>query len=309
MAALEALRKEGIWEIGGHPIKLTNLDKVLFPGAAGRGPYTKRDLIRYYVRVAPVLLPYLRDRAVNLWRWPDGVTGGSFWQKEIPSYAPDWIKRWTYPEAKSSESHTYIVPDSVATLAWLANHATIDVHPWTSRTEAYRSPTYALIDIDPGEKTTWEDVVTFARLYRAALDHLSVTGLPKLTGKRGVQIWVPVKPNYSFEETRGWVETLSRAIGATVPKLVSWQWEKTSRRGLARLDYTQNAVNKTLVAPYAVRPVADAPVSAPITWDELDDPDLSPGRWNIESIFERLDERGDLFAPVLEMAQELPSIG
>ena len=309
MAALDAFGKEGNWEIGGHTIHLTNLDKVLFPGANGRGPYTKRDLIRYYVTVAPVLLLYLRDRAVNLWRWPDGVTGKSFWQKQIPSYTPEWIKRWDYPEAGSSESHTYIVPDQVATLAWLANHATIDLHPWTSRTGAYRNPTYALIDIDPGVKTTWDDVLTLARLYKAALDHLKVKGWPKVTGKRGIQVWIPIKPVYTYPETSAWVEALSRAIGATVPKLVSWEWAKSSRSGLARLDFTQNAVNKTLVAPYAVRPVADAAVSAPISWDDLDDPELRPGRWNVESIQTRIAERGDLFAPMLEIEQDLPQMG
>jgi bifunctional non-homologous end joining protein LigD len=194
-------------------------------------------------------------------------------------------------------------------MAWLANHATIDMHPWTSRTDSYRTPSYALIDIDPGEKTTWDEVLTIARLYQAALQHLKLEAFPKVTGKRGIQVWVPVKPVYSFDDTRQWVEALSRAVGATVPKLVSWQWEKTSRRGLARLDFTQNAVNKTLVAPYAVRPVADAAVSAPITWDELDDPGLSSGRWNIESILERVAVRGDLFAQVIEIQQELPDIG
>ena len=181
------------------------------------------------------MLPYLRGRALNLWRWPDGVAGHSFWQKEIPGYAPDWIGRWEYPEAQSSESHTYIVDDQVATMAWLANHATIDMHPWTSRTDAYRNPTYALVDIDPGTDTTFEQVVALARLYRAALAHLGVTGFPKTTGKRGLQIWIPVKPIYSYDQTRAWVEGISRAVGATLPDLVSWEWAKTSRRGRARL--------------------------------------------------------------------------
>jgi bifunctional non-homologous end joining protein LigD len=309
MAALEAFGKEGNWEVGGQSIPLTNLDKILFPGRPGGGPYTKRDLIRYYVSVAPVMLPYLRGRALNLSRWPDGITGHTFWQKQIPHWAPSWIARWDYPEAGSTESHTYLVADRVATMAWLANHASIDLHPWTSRFDTYRTPSYALIDIDPGEKTTWDDVLTLARLYKAALDHLKVEGLPKVTGKRGIQVWIPVKPIYSYSDTSAWVETLSRAIGATVPKLVSWQWAKTSRDGLARLDYTQNAVNKTLVAPYAVRPVADAAVSAPITWDELDDPDLRSGRWNIETILPRVAERGDLFARALEIAQDLPPLG
>jgi bifunctional non-homologous end joining protein LigD len=304
MAALEQMKKQGNWEIGGQSIPLTNLDKVLFPGPG----FTKRDLIRYYVTVAPVMLRYLRDRPLNLSRWPDGVTGKTFWQKQIPQWAPSWIARWDYPEAGSSESHTYLVADRVATMAWLANHATIDMHPWTSRIDAYRNPTYALIDIDPGTKTTFEEIVALARIYRAALDHLGVVGLPKVTGKRGIQIWVPVKPIYTYPETSDWVEALSRAVGATVPQLVSWEWAKSARRGLARLDFTQNAINKTLVAPYAVRPVANAGVSTPIEWDELDDPDLSAGRWNIQTVLPRIEQRGDLFAAAVEIEQELPSI-
>ena len=304
LAALEAMTRDGRWEIGGETVSLTNLDKVLFPEPG----FTKRDLIRYYVTVAPVLLPYLKDRPLNLSRWPDGVTGHSFWQKQIPDWAPAWIGRWDYPQAGSSESHTYLVADRVATMAWLANHATIDLHPWTSRAETYWSPTYALIDIDPGEKTTFDDVLTLAKLYRTALDHLGVTGLPKTTGKRGIQIWVPVTPGYTYRETSDWVEALSRAIGGAAPNLISWQWTRSSRRGLARLDYTQNAMNKTLVAPYAVRPVANAAVSTPITWDELDDPKLRPDRWTIATVLDRIKKGGDLFAPALTLQQELPDL-
>jgi bifunctional non-homologous end joining protein LigD len=307
LAALEAApsKKTAVpWSVGGHDIPLTNLDKVLFPDVG----FTKRDLIRYYVTIAPVLLPYLRGRALNLWRWPDGITGPHFWQKEIPGYAPEWMARWAYPDAGSTEAHTYIVADRVATLAWIANHAAIDLHPWTSTVRAYRRPTYALIDIDPGEKTTWDEVLSFARLYRAAMDHLGVVGFPKMTGKRGIQVWVPVKPIYSYRQTSAWVEDLSRAIGALMPESVSWEWEKAARKGRARLDYTQNAVNKTLVAPYAVRPAAGAPVSAPITWDELDDPDLRPNRWNIRTVLDRVRDHGDLFAGVLATTQELPPV-
>jgi bifunctional non-homologous end joining protein LigD len=304
MAALEALGKEGMWDIGGHTIALSNLDKVLFPEPG----FTKRDLIRYYVTISPVMLPYLRDRPLNLWRWPDGVTGKSFWQKQVPSYTPDWVQRWDYPEAGSSESHTYIVADRVATMAWLANHATIDMHPWTSTVADYLHPTYALIDIDPGTSTTFDEVVTLAKLYRAALDHLGVKARPKVTGKRGIQIWVPVEPQYSYRETSAWVEAVSRAVGAAVPSLVSWEWAKSSRRGLARLDFTQNAVNKTLVAPYAVRPVSNAGVSAPIEWEELDDPNLRPDGWDIRTLLDRVRDRGDLFRPILETPQELPAV-
>jgi bifunctional non-homologous end joining protein LigD len=304
LAALDEMTKDGTWEIGGESVNLTNLDKVLFPEPG----YTKRDLIRYYVTIAPVLLPHLAGRALNLSRWPDGVNGHTFWQKQIPDWAPDWIARWDYPEAGSSESHTYLVADRVATMAWLANHATIDLHPWTSRTASYREPTFALIDIDPGDKTTFADVVILAKLYRAALEHLGLIGLPKTTGKRGIQIWVPIRPGYTYRETSDWVEALSRAIGAAAPSLVSWEWAKRSRRGLARLDFTQNAVNKTLVAPYAVRPVANAGVSTPLIWDELDDPSLRPDKWDIKSVLPRIKKVGDLFAPALTLEQELPEL-
>jgi bifunctional non-homologous end joining protein LigD len=193
-------------------------------------------------------------------------------------------------------------------MAWLANHATIDMHPWTSTTADYLHPTYALIDIDPGTSTTFDEVVTLAKLYRAALDHLGVKARPKVTGKRGIQIWVPIEPKYSYRETSAWVEAVSRAVGAAVPSLVSWEWAKSSRRGLARLDFTQNAVNKTLVAPYAVRPVSNAGVSAPIEWDELDDNNLRPDGWDIRTLLDRVRDRGDLFQPILEAPQELPAV-
>ncbi len=305
LAALTALGDGGQWEVGGHAVELSNLDKVLFPAAG----FTKRDLVRYYTTISPVLLPYLRDRPLNLHRWPDGVAGRTqFWQKQLPSHTPDWVSRWEYPEAERDRSHTYLVADRVATLAWAANQAVIDLHPWTSRLPEYWRPTYAYIDIDPGEQTTWPEVVTLARLFRTALQHLGVRGHPKVTGKRGIQVWIHVQPRYTFEETREWAGQLSRGVGAVVPELVSWEWGKADRGGRARLDYTQNSPIKTLVAPYAVRPVASAAVSAPITWDELDDPTLRPDGWDIRTIIRRVEWKGDLFRGVLEDPQELPPL-
>jgi bifunctional non-homologous end joining protein LigD len=304
LAALDELGNAGTWSVGGHEVALTNLDKVLFPEVG----LTKRDLVRYYVGVAPVLLPYLRDRGLSLDRWPDGPGGIHFWHKEIPAHAPAWLERWHYESPEPDQSHTYVVADRAAALAFLANQAAIDLHPWTSRRDVPERPTYALIDIDPGRLTTFEEVLVMARLYRTALAHLGVRGYPKLTGKRGLQVWVPVEPRYGFRETAAWVEQLSRAVGAQVPELVSWAWSVAERRGKARLDYTQNAINKTLVAPYAVRPLPEAPVSAPITWEELDDPELRPGRWTLTSMPARLAERGDLFAGALRYDQVLPPL-
>ena len=306
-AALDALEKEGTWVVDGREIRVTNLDKVLFSARDGEGPVTKRDLLRYHVAVAPTLIPYLDGRGLTVQRYPNGNEQKGFWQKDLPKHAPDWIRRWTYHHREEGPKD-YPVVDSAATLAWLAQEAAMELHPWTSRTDAPDRPSYALIDIDPGPDTTWEELLVLARLYRTALEHLGVRAHPKVTGKRGMQIWIGIARGPSFEDTRDWVESLSRAIGGTVPDLVSWEWAKRARRGKARLDYTQNAINKTLVAPYSARPAPGAPVSMPIAWDELDDPALRPDRWTIRDVEERLRSKGDPFRGVLEDEQTLPKL-
>ena len=307
IAALEAIEREGTWTVDGREIRVTNLDKVLFTGRDGEPDLTKRDLLRYLVGVAPVMVPYLVGRGLTVQRYPNGIGQKGFWQKDLPKHAPDWVRRWTYHHREEGPKD-YPVVDGAATLAWLAQEAAVELHPWTSRTDAPDRPSYALVDIDPGPDTSWEELLVLARLYRAALEHLGVRGHPKVTGKRGIQVWIGIRRGPTFDETREWVEGLSRAVGASVPDLVSWEWVKRARKGKARLDYTQNAINKTLVAPYSPRPAPGAPVSMPITWDELDDPDLRPDRWTIRTAFDRIAARGDPFAGVLADEQELPPI-
>jgi bifunctional non-homologous end joining protein LigD len=306
LAALDGLGAKGAWMLQGRELALTNLDKVLFPGRAGGAPVTKRELIRYYASIGPVLVPYLAQRPLNLNRFPDGVERKGFWQKSAPKYAPDWIPRWHNDSADAGETEAYLVADSVPALAWLANHAAVELHAWTSKLPDVERPTYALVDLDPGDATSWDDLVTLARLHRTALEHLGVEGFPKTSGQRGLQIWIPIEPGPTFAETRGWVEQLSRTIAGVAGDIVSGAWEKQARGGRARLDYTQNMINKTLVAPYSVRASSGAPVSMPIAWDELDDPDLRSDRWTIRDVAGRLDDVGDLMAPMLRRAQRLP---
>jgi bifunctional non-homologous end joining protein LigD len=306
LKALKEMTGEGHWQVAGQEVRVTNLDKVLIPAEGDLPVHTKRDILRYYVSIGPTLIPHLAGRGLNLQRFPDGSGRKGFWQKDVPGHAPKWVSRWSYTGHEGAKD--YVVVDKVATLAWLAQEAALELHPWTSRTISPHEPTFALIDVDPGEKTTWEEVLTLTRLYRTALQHLGVIGLPKTTGKRGIQVWVPVRRGYTFEETRVWVEQLSLMIGRLVPDLVSWEWAKRDRRGRARLDFTQNAVNKTLVAPYSLRPAPGAPVSAPIRWEELDDQKLSSSRWTIETMAKRLKEVGDLFARALELEQTLPEV-
>jgi bifunctional non-homologous end joining protein LigD len=290
-------------------LRLTNLDKILFPADGAHPAITKRDLIRHYAIVASVMLPYVAGRPMNLHRYPNGIDKGGFWHKSAPPHAPSWIPRWQNPDADPGETKTYLVLDSPPALAWAANFGAVELHPWTSTVADTQRPTWAMIDIDPGENSSFDDVLTLARLHRTALEHLGVEAGAKTTGKRGIQIMIPVAADdYRFSDTRAWVERLSRIIGGTVPAMVSWAWEKASRRGLARLDYTQNAINKTLVAPFSARPAPGAPVSVPITWNELDDPRLRPDRWTIENIAERLRRVGDPLAPLIGRQQRLPEL-
>jgi bifunctional non-homologous end joining protein LigD len=303
---LDALKQSGVWTVFGRELRVTNLDKALYPAREGESPVTKRDLLRYTAQIAPTLTPYLTRRPLNMHRHPNGSQRAGFWQKELPDHAPDWLPRWDNPEATDGESRTYLVVDEPAALIWAANFGAIEWHAWTSRVDEPHQPTYALIDLDPGDATTWPDLLAIARLHRTAFDHLGVVARPKVTGRRGIQIWVPIVRGPSFDDTRAWVEQLSKTVGAVVPELISWKWQVNERRGLARLDYTQNAINKTLVAPYSPRPAPGAPVSAPIDWDELDDASLTPDKFTIRNMPERLAEKGDLFDDVLNGAQRLP---
>jgi bifunctional non-homologous end joining protein LigD len=305
---LDTLRSSGRWTIFGRELRVTNLEKVLFPARGGEGPVTKRDLLRYPAQIAPTLLPYLNRRALNMHRYPNGAQATGFWHKELPRHAPDWLPRWENPEADPGETRTYLVVDEPAALVWAANYGALEWHTWTSKVDSPHQPTYALIDLDPGAETSWDDLLVLARLHRTAFEHLRVVARPKLTGRRGIQIWVPIARGPDFAATRAWVEQLSRMVGVIVPELVSWKWPVNKRGGLARLDYTQNAINRTLVAPYSPRAAPGAPVSAPIEWDELDDPRLSPDGLTIRSVIPRLVERGDLFRDALQSAQRLPPL-
>ncbi len=309
LAALAAIDTKGEWIVAGQPTLLTNLDKVIMPGRDGEPAVTKREIIAYYAQIAPWVTPYLSGRPVNLNRFPDGIDGAKkgFWHKAVPTHAPDFIRRWPNPLADSDKTREYLLVDGAPSLVWAANFAGIEIHPWTSTAHSPEQPSYALVDIDPGPATTWDETLAITRLFRVAMEQLQLVARAKVTGQRGIQIWIPVRAGYSFHETSAFVEALSRTVGRVVPELVSWQWVKSERRGLARLDYTQNAINKTLVAPYSIRPANGAPVSVAIEWDELDDPDLRPDRWTIRDVLARLAKQGDPFRALIGHEQELPT--
>src|SRR5690606_33710627 len=169
LAELDGLPEAGRWHVFGRELRVTNLNKVLFPARGRQKPVTKRELLRYTAEIAPTLLPYLTHRALNLHRYPNGAQSKGFWQKQLPGHAPDWLPRWDNPDADPGETRTYLVVDEPAALIWAANFGALEWHAWTSRTDRPKRPTYALIDLDPGEKTGWDDVLVLARLHRTAL--------------------------------------------------------------------------------------------------------------------------------------------
>ncbi len=259
------------------------------------------------------MLPHLADRPLNLQRFPNGATAPGFWQKDIPSSAPSWLTIWRetgFREREDRAPNDHLVADRAATLCWLGNQAAFEIHAWTS---TLHDPVDADLRPHRHRPRDRHDLGARRCCWPGSSGRRSSTSASARTrsspaaaaSRRGSRWSVGATPT----RTRSaWVERLSRAIGATVPDLVSWEWAKAERGGRARLDYTQNAAIKTLVAPYAVRPRPGAPVSAPIRWEELDAPDLAPDRWTIRSLVDRVADVGDLWAGLQADDQVLPPL-
>ena len=293
-------RVPAILTIDGHSIRLTNLEKVLFP----EDGYTKADLIRYYTEVSPYLLPVIRDRPLTLKLFPDGIAAMHFYQKDKPEFTPKWIDTWVDRTADREGGIDYILGNSIATLVWLANYTAIEIHPWLSRVDDPEHPDIAIIDLDPSAGATWDDVKETADLVHSVLDDLGLRGFPKTTGSRGIHILVPIARQYTFEESRGFVFEVGRAARERKPKLVTLETVKDRRRGVY-IDYLQNVGGKTTAGAYSVRPIRRAPVSAPLVWDEI----ASLGRpdaFTIRNMGARLLATGDLLADAVTLEQKLP---
>jgi bifunctional non-homologous end joining protein LigD len=291
----EALRKQP----REHKIKFTNLDKVLWP----EDGYTKGDLIRYYDHVAGALLPYLYERPCHMLRYPDGIHGKAFYQKDAPSHIPDWVETEVIGSESKGEAIRYIVCNDRDTLVLMANLASIDIHPWFSRRGSPDSPDWAVFDLDP-DGSPFPDVVKIARTLGKVLRGIGLRPYLKTSGATGLHVYVPVQPSYTYEHTKQFCEAVSIHVAqehadiATVERVVS------RRRGKVYIDFLQNRKGQTIVPPYAARPRPKAPVSAPLDWDELD-LDLEPTAFNIKTMPTRLAKLGDLFQGTLRDPQDL----
>ncbi|MFB4314638.1 DNA polymerase domain-containing protein [Actinomadura sp. 21ATH] len=305
--------------VGDRLVKVTNPDKVYFPEHG----YTKRQLVEYYLAVGEGILRATRDRPTTLERWPSGVFEGArlatrdnphgadaFYQKRIPKNAPDWVKsaRIDFPSGRSADE---VCPTEVAAVAWAANLGTLTFHPWPVRAGDVDHPDELRIDLDPQPGTGFEDAVRVALgPARDLLDELGYTGFVKTSGKGGVHIYVRIEPRWTFTEVRRSALAFGREIERRVPEQVTTKWWKEERGEQIFVDFNQNARDRTIASAYSVRPAPHAPVSAPVTWDELGD--VRPEDFTIVTMPERFAKVGDLHAaiddrafslePLLEMA-------
>ncbi|HEY8448976.1 MAG TPA: non-homologous end-joining DNA ligase [Bacillota bacterium] len=284
---------------GERTLTLTNLDKLLWPADG----LTKADYLRYCARVAPWLLAHLRDRPLVLTRYPDGIDGKSFYQKDAPDYAPPWVRLYPHYSADSGRWLRFIVCDDAATLLWVANQAALELHPWLSRADAPERPDFAVIDLDPAEGATYRDACEVARLIRDVLTYLGLRGYVKTTGATGLHIYIPLLPRYDYGQTADFVRRLGVWLRAAAPERITLERRVAKRTGRVYVDYLQNAPGKTLVAVYSARPRPGAPVSFPLDWDELDQVD--PASLNLRSVPDLLERRRDRFAAVLTDRQAL----
>lgn len=280
------------------PLTLSNLDKAFFPEG-----YTKGDLIQYYASVADILLPHLAGRPLSMSRYPDGAGGPSFYEKRAPGHQPEWMPLADVPSDSQGGMIEFMLADRTEALMWFANMGCIEVHPFHSRSGSLENPDYAIFDLDPAEGSEWPQVVAGAQLIRLALQQLGLSGYPKLSGSRGMHVYVPLNPIYSFSRVRRFVGEVGNYLVAANPSDLTMEWDKPKRRGKVFVDHNRNAFGQTIASVYSIRPRPGAPVSVPLDWDEV--ASIENGDITIANLWERLQRFGDLFAPVHKGGQTL----
>lgn len=294
-------------EVEGHPLELSNLDKVLYPAAG----FTKGEVIDYYTRVAPVLLPHLRDRALTRIRFPNGVDQKSFFEKNAPAATPDWVRVETLPapgSTKGRETIDYVVADDLPTLVWLANLAALELH--TPQWKIGEHPDMMVVDLDPGAPAGLRECCQVAVLMRDRLADDGIDSYPKTSGKKGMQLCCPIAGAQSADDVSTYAKRIAQELERAHPKLIVSKMAKNLRQGKVFIDWSQNNAAKTTVAPYSLRAQPMPSVSTPLTWDEVEAgaagkrPATRP--YIAAEVLKRVDKQGDLLAPLLDGGPELP---
>ncbi len=288
--------------VDGRSLELSNLDKVLYPAVG----YTKGEVIDYYTRIAPVLLPHLRGRALTRIRFPDGVEGESFFEKNAPAGTPSWVRLETLPAPGSSsgrETLDYVVVDDLATLVWLANLAALELHVPQWRVDS-RLPDLLVVDLDPGPPAGLPECAEVALRLRDRLAMDGLTALPKTSGKKGLQLYCAIAGTQSADTVSAYGRRVARELARAAPNEVTDQMAKRLRPGKVFIDWSQNSAAKTTVAPYSLRAEPRPTVSTPVTWEEVASVEL--GWYSPDQVLARVEEHGDLLADLLTPGPPLP---
>jgi bifunctional non-homologous end joining protein LigD len=287
-------------DVEGRRLKLSNLDKVLYPEPG----FTKGQVIDYYTRIAPVVLPHLCGRALTLKRYPNGVNGKYFYEKQKPSHAPDWVRSEVIETG--DRDIDFVLCDDLPTLVWLANLADLELHPSLALAKDPDRPTVLAFDLDPGEPAALPECREVALLLRDLLADLGLECVAKTSGSKGMQVYVPLNTPVTYDDTKPFAQAIAQLLEKQHPKLVVSSMKKSLRGGKVFIDWSQNSRHKTTVAVYSLRARAQPTVSTPVTWDEIEDDSLELVFETVD-VLERVEEHGDLFAPVLELSQKLPA--
>ena len=291
-------------EVEGRRLSLSNLDKVMYPETG----FTKGQVIDYYTRIAPVLLPHLRDRPLTLKRYPNGVEGQHFYEKQCPSHRPDWVR--SEPVVLRSKTIQFCVCDDLPTLVWLANLADLELHPSLSKVPEVERPTVMAFDLDPGPPAGIPECCEVALILRNALGRIGLESFAKTSGSKGIQVYVPLNvDDVDYDHgTKRLSQALARHLEGEHPKLIVSTQKKERRKGKVLIDWSQNDEHKTTVSVYSLRARERPTVSTPLDWDEVEAANPDELVFEAADVLERARERGDLFAPVAELKQRLPDL-
>jgi bifunctional non-homologous end joining protein LigD len=295
-------------EVDGRNLSLTNLDKVLYPVAG----FTKGQVIDYYVRIAPVLLPHFAGRPLTLKRYPEGVDHEYFYEKNAPKHRPDWVKTTPVWSEGNSRTVNYVLLNDLPSLVWVANLASIELHPSLAYAEDLECPATMVFDLDPGPPANIVQCAQVGMWLREIFEHFGLQSFPKTSGSKGLQIYVPLHTPTSYEQTKGFANALARLLESEHRDLVVSDMKKQLRVGKVFVDWSQNDEHKTTIGVYSLRARERPTVSTPVTWEEVErtlkKKDANLLVFEAAQVMERVQMMGDLFAPVLELKQKLPKL-
>jgi bifunctional non-homologous end joining protein LigD len=295
------------FSIDGAEVRLSNLDRVLFPESG----FTKGDLVGFYLAAAPALLPHLQARPLTMRRFPDGVGKPGFWEKNCPSHRPEWVETVSIWSDSHQAAMEYCVVGDRAALAWVANLAGIELHTPLARAAHRDRPTAVVFDLDPGPSTGMVECAALGLLIREMLERIGLACVAKTSGSKGLQLYVPLNTGSSYEQTKPFARAVAAELERQLPDRVVSNMAKSKRPGKVLVDWSQNSEHKTTVCAYSVRARAQPSVSTPVSWDEVGEAARGscedPLRFSPQQVLDRIERHGDLFSPMGELRQELPS--